>query len=160
MAKYEIKEMSALSIIQPWAECIVSKGKNVENRSRISHKRGFIAIHASAAYKKEYFEYCNEDYKFKIGRDDVAYGSIVGFAELVDVITKKEVTKKTKKWFSGEYGYVLANVIKLQTPIKAKGALGFWKLNGKNFNLCLDQLTKAQIKTMKDSISCRSHDLI
>lgn len=45
--KLNIKSMKAITVIQPWAECIVSKGKNVENRQKRTTHRGFIAIHAS-----------------------------------------------------------------------------------------------------------------
>lgn len=153
MPQTEIKLMKALSIAQPWAECIVSKGKNVENRSWSTKQRGFVAIHASASYSKARFDYCYEDYRIRLKRDDLPFGVIVGFAEIVDVITENELTSRTKKWFGGEYGFVLKNVIKLKEPIPAKGSLGFWKLKGNTLKKCLGQLTSVQRKTIYKSIS-------
>lgn len=135
------KYIKTLSVAQPWAECIVSKGKNVENRSWNTKKRGYIAIHASAAFSKDRFNLCKEEYNLDFRRDDVSYGMIVGFAEILDVITEDELSRKTSKWFMGEYGFVLGNIIKLKKPIRVKGSLGFWKLNGRQLNQCLAQLS-------------------
>jgi hypothetical protein len=46
MKRGALKEIGAITVIQPWAEIIVRRGKNVENRQRNSHYRGPIAIHA------------------------------------------------------------------------------------------------------------------
>lgn len=81
--------------------------------------------------------------------DSTPFGAIVGFAEIVDVVTKKTLTHKTKKWFMGKYGYVLANVVMLKEPIPAKGALGFWRLRGKKLQQCMDQLSGRQLKQFK-----------
>ena len=142
----ELKELRSLSIAQPWAECIISKGKNIENRSWDTRIRGYIAIHASGAYTPIRFESCHNNYGIKIDPDDVSYGAIVGFAEIVDVVTKKGLTSKTKKWFQGDYGFVLKNVIKLKNPIPVKGGLSFWKLKGATLKKCLDQLSATQRK--------------
>ena len=144
------KYVKTLSIAQPWAECIVSKGKNVENRSWNTKKRGFIAIQASAAFSKDRFNLCSEEYNFDFQKDDVPFGVIVGFAEILDVITEDEVNRKTSKWFMGDYGFILGNIIKLKKSIKVNGSLGFWKLNGKQLNQCLDQLN---IKNRKKVVS-------
>lgn len=88
MKKSKINELRSLSIAQPWAECIISKGKNIENRSWDTRIRGYIAIHASGSYTPARFKYCYEDYRIKIDPSAVSYGAIVGFAKIVDVITK------------------------------------------------------------------------
>lgn len=87
MSKKSIKEMRALSVTQPWAECIVSEGKNIENRSWNTKLRGYIAIHASSSFSRERFDSCAENYGLDFNKDDVPYGVIVGFAKLVDVVT-------------------------------------------------------------------------
>ncbi len=141
----KIKELKALSICQPWAECIVSKGKNVENRDWNTRYRGYFAIHASKAYNPKRFAYL-KDYRIRLEREDVAYGAIVGFAELVEVISDDEVSRGTQRWFQGDFGFVLKNVIRLKRPIPAKGALSFWKLSGRELKAALDQLSAAQKK--------------
>ncbi|MCB0392052.1 MAG: ASCH domain-containing protein [Bdellovibrionales bacterium] len=139
-----ITEMRALSIIQPWAELIVSGKKNVENRSWDSKHRGFVAIHASKAKTLFRFEDCKEVYNINVDPDSVAYGCVIGFAEVVDVISEDQVTNKTKKWFTGDYGLVVKNMIKLSNPVPVKGALGYWKLKGQTLSKCLVQLSAKQ----------------
>ena len=52
--------MKALSIRQPWAWLIVHGSKRVENRSRRTHYRGPVLIHASAGMTiREYHEATN-----------------------------------------------------------------------------------------------------
>jgi len=149
MSKTKINEMRALSIAQPWAECIVSFGKNIENRSWNTKMRGFFAIHASASKSKERFEVCFDEYRLRLRPTELDYGVIVGFAELVEVIKSKDVTRKTKKWFSGEFGFVLENVIRLEKPIEIKGSLGFWKLKGKMLNASIGQLSNRDLRKVE-----------
>lgn len=143
-----IKMIKVLSVCQPWAECIVAKGKNVENRSWNTKKRGYFAIHASAAKDLERFQWL-KDYRLKLDPDDLPYGAIVGFVCLDDVVTKKTLSRNTKKWFAGDYGFVLSGVIKLKKPVPAKGALGFWKLKGIPLKKALSQLSANQIKKIE-----------
>lgn len=143
--KNRIKSVGALTVIQPWAHIILHKGKNVENRQKNSHFRGTVAIHASSTNSKAWFDDC----PIPVDREDVPFGTIVGFAELVDVITKKGVSRKTKKWFSGKYGYVLRNVIALKNPVHTKGARGVWVLKGRTLAKCLNQLSSGELKRLK-----------
>lgn len=145
MPKKLITEMRALSVIQPWAHCIVHEGKNIENRPRITHLRGTVAIHASAKVDQERFDWLQEDYGIRLNLDDTAYGAIVGFADIVDVVTKKTLTRSTKKWFMGKYGYVLENAVALKEPIPAKGALGFWRIDRRTLEKCVAQLGANQL---------------
>jgi hypothetical protein len=150
--KMPTPSMTALCIAQPWAFCIIEMGKNIENRSQNLKKRGTIAIYASRSLDNGRFEYCNEDLNVKVSAEDVPFGAIIGFVDIVDVITKKQVTKKTKKWFSGEYGYVLENPVFLKKPVPAKpknGVIKFWELKGKVLEKCLSQLSSSQIKKFK-----------
>jgi hypothetical protein len=140
MKKIDLQIVKALSVAQPWAHCIISEGKNVENRNWNTKLRGFIAIHASAKYDIGRFRYCNEDHDINLRKEDVSFGAILGFAEIIDVITENEVNKETKDWFIGEYGFVLRNIIKLNEPITAKGSLGFWKVDKKTLSKCIIQL--------------------
>lgn len=132
-----IKEVGAITVIQPWAHCIVHEGKNVENRSRNSRYRGILAIHASSTRSRADFEDC----PIRLERDEVEYGMILGFARLVDVITKKDVTRQTRKWFRGKFGLVLEDVVPLRKPVPTMGARGLWKLRGRALGAALRQLS-------------------
>ncbi len=144
-----IKEMRAISVIQPWAHCIIHEGKNIENRPRITHYRGTVLIHASKKKDPDRFLWLSEDYNIDLEIDDLSFGAIIGIADIVEVITKRQVDRKTKKWFMGKYGYILENMKPLKKPIPTKGALGFWKVKGRLLRRCLNQLGTTSIKKIQ-----------
>ncbi|MDP7320853.1 MAG: SWIB/MDM2 domain-containing protein [Bacteriovoracaceae bacterium] len=142
----DISEVKVLNVAQPNAHNIIFNGKNVENRSMATHIRGTIAIYASATYQKKRFE------KSKVQKEECSFGCIIGFVDVVDCIVEEEVTAKTKKWFFGEYGYVLKNVRVLKKPIKVKppkGAVIWWNLDGKLMDECLKQIDLKSFKQPK-----------
>src|SRR3990167_1433244 len=51
------------------------------------------------------------------------YGAIVG-----EVTITGCVSHSTSKWFSGAYGFLLADPIAYAQPIPCKGRMGFWEL--------------------------------
>lgn len=126
-----IPDLPALSIRQPWAWLILHAGKNIENRSRRSHYRGWFLIHASKGMTSD--EYIGaRDFLLSIGRlcqselphfesPEFQRGGIVGMAKLGNCVSRSDST-----WFVGEWGYVLDEVRPLPfTP--CKGALGFFR---------------------------------
>jgi hypothetical protein len=151
-----MKEITVLNIAQPWAHCILKYGKNVENRSQNLKKRGTIAIYASANLSKERFEACNNDKRIKITPEEVSFGCIVGFVDVVDVIRRKDVSARTKKWFydhRSNYGYILKNPVFLKKPVKVKppaGAVKFWFLKGPKLKACLAQISVKQRQEFKN----------
>lgn len=125
----------ALSIRQPWAHAIAMGWKDIENRKWNTPQRGLICIHASA-YTKKSFEEDREDYLevvhacvnasphselANVDESELSFGAIIGVARIIDVARSHE-----SPWFFGRYGFVLADQKMLQTPIKVKGALGFF----------------------------------
>lgn len=127
----KVKEMRALSITQPSAHCIVSKTKNSENRSWNTHRRGYIAIHASSSFKAARFDDSDLD------PNELDYGAIVGFAKLVEVVKE-----------DGEYNLMFEDVMKLKEPVEVKGMLGFWEVDKKVLNKCLCQLNEKQLNRL------------
>lgn len=150
--------LKALSIIQPWAECILNYGKNIENRSWDTKYRGFVAVHSSGKSDKSRFEDCEDEYRLRITPEDVDFGAIIGFAEIVDVVTSRTLSRSTKKWFQGDYGFHLKNIIKLKKPVKAKGALGFWKISGKLRKKVLSELSPTQRKKILKNLLRKVED--
>jgi hypothetical protein len=146
LKKSKLDRVGAITVIQPWAEVILRHGKNVENRQRNSHYRGTVAIHASATKSLSWFENCSINFD----PNKLDYGKIIGFADLVDVITAGDVTRATKKWFQGEYGLVLSNIVPLKKPVPCKGARGVWTLKGPTLTACLNQLSAAQLKRLRE----------
>jgi len=101
----------ALSIRQPWCHHILVNGKPVENRSRRTHYRGFVLIHASM--KVEDKDYCEQH--------NLKTGGIVGMVEIVDCVEQMDTP-----WWIGPYGWVLRNPIPLEF-IPCKGKLSFFR---------------------------------
>ena len=104
--------MKALSIRQPWAELIVAGLKDIENRKWRTDYRGPVLIHAGMK-----IEPIDDDLRELVKRisgfdlpqaADLPRGGIVGQAEIVDV-----VQSSPSRWFSGPYGFVLANARRL-----------------------------------------------
>lgn len=106
--------MKAISIKQPWVYAVLREGKDIENRSRRRHFRGWIAVHASATPR----------HGARLPRGSktpdlktLDFGAICGVARVVDIVTLSR-----SKWFNQpsrgyvNYGWVLADVKRLRTP--------------------------------------------
>ena len=130
----------ALSIRQPWAWAIINAGKDIENRSWPTKRRGPICIHAAKdRTNREWdaaMDFIDQALPVKLasqmgrrrsasGSLDAQRGGIVATAEIVDCVEASE-----SPWFFGRYGFVLANVQAVDF-IPVKGALGFfdWRNN-------------------------------
>ncbi len=119
-----------LSIRQPWAWLIVNGWKNIENRDWPTKYRGKFLVHASKGMTlSEYSAACLFIRGFSWGAElfrkiplpgELPKGGIVGEATLLDCVTQHE-----SEWFTGEYGFVLAD--QREMPFQPmKGRLGFF----------------------------------
>lgn len=102
--------MKALSVRQPWAYLIVSGQKDIENRTWATKYRGRIVIHASQS-------------KGVRPLPPECYGALVGEVDIVDCVAESE-----SRWFTGPYGFVLANPKAYEKPIPYKGQLGLFEV--------------------------------
>lgn len=107
-------KLKALSIRQPWCHRILHYGKPVENRSRRTHFRGEILIHAGKQWDAN--ELSERAYDVEIST-----GGVVGIMDIVDCVTEMD-----SPWFTGPYGWVIQNARPLPF-ILCKGALSFFK---------------------------------
>jgi hypothetical protein len=119
--------MKALSIRNPWAAAIIHLGKDVENRTWMTTYRGPVLIHTGKILELDEFGsfWLRQFPGLKVTREfiDLAEvkGGIIGQGDIVDC-----VTSSTSKWFTGPYGFVLANVKPL--PFRAcHGMLGLFE---------------------------------
>lgn len=131
----------ALSVRQPWGWLIANGWKPVENRSRRTKVRGRILIHAGREFDHEGHEWVRKTfptiplpgYWGAWQRCDWQLGGIVGEAEITGCITKGRMfadsaafsLHHTSPWFTGPFGYVLANARPLPF-IPCRGMLGFF----------------------------------
>ena len=110
------KPDKALSIKQPWADLILFRGKDIENRSwRLPDWMKGQRIYVHAGKKPDYI-----DDKFPI--DLERHGAILGEVTIVDCVTESD-----SEWFEGSYGFVLKDAVAYDEPIPCKGSLGFFK---------------------------------
>lgn len=109
--------MLAISVRQPWAWAIVYAGKPIENRTWRTSHRGRLLIHAAKGMSQEEYDDFRDFYEMVIvasnplvappllAFDKLARGGIVGCGTLTDC-----VRQHPSPWFSGPYGFVLADV--------------------------------------------------
>lgn len=141
--------LRALSVRQPWAMAICH-GKDVENRSRRTHFRGTIALHASKAFDHDNVGPATlrrvmnligltEDL---ILREDHR-GAVIAVVDIVGchrdcVSTNHRHCSPWAVW--DEWHWELANVRALAEPVPCKGALGLWRLP-----VDVDEAVRAQL---------------
>lgn len=122
--------MKALSIRQPWAWLIIHGGKDIENRTRHTKRRGRFLVHASKGMtQKQYADACN--FCHSVGLDQPPCfdelkqywcGGIIGSVELVDSLDASD-----SPWYMGEKAFVLRDPEPLPfTPYK--GQLSFFEV--------------------------------
>jgi len=113
--------VKALSIRQPWAYLVVSGTKTIENRHWTTEHRGLLLIHAAVSLAR--------DARYDLRRLNVSVpdllprGALVGYAELVDVITDS-----LDPFFVGPFGFVLRNAQPLKKPIPMTGRSGIFEV--------------------------------
>ena len=131
-----------ITVKQPWASLIVEGIKDIENRTWKTNFRGRILIHAGQN-KLSPVRVLNEQQK-AIVKSRMLWnecclpetGAIIGSVEIVDCVInhpsiwaeKTDLDSIHNHMFDPFYTYnwVLANPIKLDTPIPCKGKLSFW----------------------------------
>lgn len=120
----KLLELPALSVRQPWAWLIVNGFKDIENRSRRTHHRGPLLIHAGLS-PSDYNPATAEWIRQKCGINiptELDFGAVVGLVDVVDC-----VSSHPSRWFQkGGFGYVLANARRLP-PLACRGQLGVFK---------------------------------
>lgn len=121
---------TALAVIQPWAYLIVAGLKDIENRSRRTHFRGTVAIHASLTIDAECRDALQGGYHpvtlepSDLPEGPLIFGAIIGAVDIVACIDDSR-----NPWFVGPFGWKLANPRTLDKPIPVIGQRGMfqWK---------------------------------
>jgi hypothetical protein len=123
----------ALTVRQPFATRIVRGEKTVENRTRNTHLRGSILIHAGQAIHERFA------YKALPEIERMPRSAIIGRAQLVDCHRASlrvggccQVDTGAEWPADGDtesrvFHWMLEDAVEFVTPIpRIKGALGFW----------------------------------
>ena len=116
--------LKAISVRQPWAWALLH-GKDIENRTRPTRYRGLIAIHAASgmtrAEEVAARRFCAARGLALPPAADLVRGAVVGIAQLTDWVTAHE-----SPWFTGDYGYCMADAQAFAVPFPACGQRGLW----------------------------------
>lgn len=131
--------MKAITVKQPWASLIVEGIKDIENRTWPTKFRGRVLVHAGASPVK--FNALGDiltQQQFDILKGNVNpfignyLGAIIGSVEIVDCVINHPSIWADKTSIGKcypmpvIYNWILANPIKFNKPIPAKGKLSFW----------------------------------
>ena len=130
--------MKAITICQPYAHLIVTGVKRVENRTWPTRVTGRVAIHAGKS--RDWLTLSDdgtldEDYELPIA--DMAFGAIVGVADLVACLPIEEIIRGVHSerfpWLrehehaEGPFCFVLENVRRID-PVAFNGSQGFFNV--------------------------------
>ena len=115
-------EPRILSLKQPWAWAVAAGKKTIENRTWSTPYRGTVYIHASSKLDRRALDWLR-DQAHVTPPAEFVHGAVVAVVEIVDVLTQPEAAAFAP-WFFGPYGFVLANIRPLRTPVPDKGRLG------------------------------------
>lgn len=135
--------MKAISLTQPWATLIAIGAKRIETRSWSTSYRGQIAIHAAKGFPRDCQDLCRTvpfAHTLIVGGVDrveqLPRGAIVAVAMLTGTARTEDITAMSQgllrheiefgDYAPGRFGFVLADVVALRSPILCKGALGLW----------------------------------
>lgn len=113
----------ALTVRQPWADAITHGTKRTENRTRRTHYRGQLLIHAGAAHDPM-GRFVITDWDLLDSWPDTR-GAIIAVATLTDCHAATDGC--CAPWgFPDTWHWVLEDVRPLATPVPCKGRLGLW----------------------------------
>jgi hypothetical protein len=112
--------LRALTVKQPWAWAILFAGKDVENRSWSTKYRGPLLIHAGSSRDRDAVL---PRRRGVAEPNEHVLGAILGIVDLLDVVEQSR-----SRWFSGPFGWILANPRPFHSPVTCPGRLSLWTL--------------------------------
>lgn len=118
----------AIAVRQPYADLIVLGIKRIENRTRITHFRGNVLIHASKARPRTEAVSPRDLARLRAFSSDVetgeyypVRGAIVGMVQITGC-----VASSADRFFEGPIGWKLSDAVVFDDPISYLGSLGFF----------------------------------
>jgi hypothetical protein len=137
--------MRAISLTQPWASLVASGDKKIETRSWFLTHRGPLAIHASKTIPSWAREWLRETAAvqtmliragFAPDLSDIPLGCVVATCQVVGCVATERVdtTQLGKERILGNFGpgryaFYLEDVMKVDPPVPARGALSVWEFD-------------------------------
>lgn len=147
---YQCDFIPAITITQPYASLIAIGEKKYETRGWPAAYRGPLAIHASkglgpiGGVRGLRHACLREPFKSALAAggidldlvdvDVLPRGAVIAVATLADIVTVEALKgalsvqeREFGDYSAGRYAWRLTDVIKLDQPFPARGALGLWK---------------------------------
>jgi activating signal cointegrator 1 len=129
--------VKALSVLQPWAQLIVTGAKKLETRSWQTGYRGIILIHAGRRFPESTRDLCTIEPFYStlhLRPGDLARGAIVGYAtiEAIHNVEEVELSERERTFGDfrpGRYAWHMSDPHVLANPITIGGKLGIFEIN-------------------------------
>lgn len=134
--------MKAFTTYQPYAFAIAVGLKGYETRTRRTHIRGRVAVHAGKKRIDAQEVYMNamvaargNEHAYHLCRKHrkEEYGAVIGTVEIIDCVPVEEIIDKLTPleralgdYSPGRFAWVLQNPVMFATPIPARGQQGWW----------------------------------
>jgi ASCH domain len=120
------KPIKALSVIQPWAELIISGKKTVELRTWLSEYRGELWLHTGKRG--------DDGLENEFGLSGLFRGGFIGVVELSAIVSIdphrweswRHRHRDPGPWQPGMFAWIIKSPRRFITPIPAPGALGLF----------------------------------
>lgn len=119
-----IKQLTCLSVQQPWAWTILNGFKGVENRTWATNYRGLLGIHAGKS--KESMDFETIQFIRSQGvtvPPDLTFGAILGTVELYDCVPIENINDP---WAFGPFCWKVRDPKLFRNPVPFRGALGLF----------------------------------
>ena len=137
--------MKALSLRQPWADCVLFLGKSWENRKRPTQHRGPLVIHLAKGWDKKGEDFLWENWELGfiqkrkppvlqefIARAQDRRGGLGGIVEILDC-QPLDMFNQADPWAFGPFCYQIGKKVRVfKKIIPARGQLGFWNIPEEN----------------------------
>lgn len=126
--------MKAISLWQPWASLIAHGSKTIETRSRPTHYRGPLIIHAAQKMPREEWQRIADYGNLTMSIFGLPRGAIVARCTLIgwvrtDDCIKDEYWKERLlgDFTPGRFAWILTDIVPIR-PVPFKGKQGFFEV--------------------------------
>lgn len=149
--------MKAISILQPWAQLVVTGEKKIETRSWKTGHRGWLAIHVSQRFRDSQRELASQEpFRGALGRHGfksasaLPRGVIVGLVKLTDCVPTEQLTDVGSSELAfgiftpGHWAWLLDEPRPLEIPVSFPGSLGIFDIPDALFDASLQRLSAEQ----------------
>lgn len=144
-------EIRGLSLTRPWPFAFVAQPKRhgvapkrLENRSWMPPKRligHMLALHAAQSWDEDGREFIAETTGLYVPNKQESPDSEIFAVCMLGGFMRHEqdhrMTPEQRPWFFGPYGWIIAEFVRLKTPVPCKGAQGLWTFDSRQNELVM-----------------------